>query len=198
MSNPNYTAVLFIIDVSGSMDNRYRTMEQALHLMLEQQARKLAGYLTVDVGYFDDVAYQGIQDADPMTVDLALFANGGTQIYDSSATLISTFQGRLNNLPASQQPGHVVVVFVTDGGSMDANSTAGRNIGNTIQGLRNSGWDFALLAAEGGALKRVQQGLGLPDDCAVFHPFNAKGIQAMADDLGQFVSMSRSGERGHF
>lgn len=205
MTNPNYTAIMFIVDVSGSMSNTCKTLEKALHLMLEQQARKLAGYITVDVGYFDDSAYMGVQDADPMTVNLGLFANGGTQIYDNTDILLTQFEDRIGKLPENQKPGHTVVIFVTDGQSSAAQTPAGRVVGDRIAKLRRVGeafneerWDFAFLGTHKGSLSQVQSALQLPPNCGVFHPFDAEGVQKMADELGEFISMSRSGEQAHF
>lgn len=199
MSNPNYTAVLFILDVSGSMSGFENKLEAALHLMLEQQARKLAGYITVDVGYFDDSHYQGIQGADPLTVNLELFSAGGTQLYDSAAVLINTFEKRLDAMPQDAQPGHVVVIIVTDGDSSQARTLGGRNISSKISSLRNDkGWDFAFLGADRHSFDQVRATLGLPEEAGVYHPLTPRGIEKAAEDLGRFISMSRSGERATF
>jgi hypothetical protein len=198
MSNPNYTALLFILDASGSMDGRYPMMEDALHMMLEQQARKLAGFLTVDVGYFENYATQGEQDGDPMLIHLNMFANGGTNVYDSTATLLSTFEGRLSALPEDDKPGHVVVIIMTDGDSNSAHTSEGRDVANTVRRLTADGWDFAFLSADSGALERVRGDLGIPKDCGVEEDFTEEGVAIMAHKLGEFISGVRSNERGHF
>lgn len=204
MSNDNYCAVLLVLDSSGSMCDRvgdngeeaYAIMQDALHMMLEQQARKLAGYLTVDVGYFENRATQGEQNADPMLINLSMYAGGGTQIFDSTATLVANFEDRLKALPADEQPGHVVVVVMTDGESYPADQQAGRNMPATTKRLIGEGWDFAYLAAGGGL--GGYRGLGIPKENVINESMTEEGIAIMAEKLGQFVSMSRSGEDAHF
>ena len=204
MPNDNYTAILLVLDSSGSMCHRigehgeeaYEVMQNALHMMLEQQARKLAGYLTVDVGYFEAKPTQGEQNADPMLINLSMFARGGTQIYDSTAALVATFEARLKALPADEQPGHVVVVVMTDGESYPADKQAGRNMPATTKRLIGEGWDFAYLAAGGGL--GGYHGLGIPKENVINESMTEEGIAIMAEKLGQFVSMSRSGEDAHF
>lgn len=198
MSNPNYTAVLFIIDASGSMDHHRKPLQKALHLMLEQQARKLAGFLTVDVGYFDTSPWGGIENADPLTVDLGMFAQGGTQLYDSTHVILERFEKRINAMPEREKPGHVVVIIVTDGDSTEAQTGPGASVGTKIKGLRDRGWDFAFLGADSTSFDRVRAKLQLPTDCGVYHPFDKNGIQKAADELGEFISMSRAGEKAHF
>ena len=197
MSNPNYTAVLFVLDVSGSMGGRYEFMEDAMHMMLEQQARKLAGYITVDIGYFDDSAYMGEVDADPMTVHLSMYAGGGTQIYDTTAAIVKQFQARLDALPEHEQPGHVVVIIASDGESSPPNTDAGYKINHQISALTKAGWDFAFLAA-GANLTRVMQTMGMDSKQCIQEDFTPKGMERMAERLGAFISMTRAGERAHF
>lgn len=52
MTNQDYTAVLFIIDRSGSMTWIKEDMEGGINGVLEEQ-KKLPGEVTVDVAYFD-------------------------------------------------------------------------------------------------------------------------------------------------
>lgn len=207
MSNPNYTAILMVLDISGSMSDtvyldkggrceRHEIMQRALHNMLEEQARKLAGYLTVDVGHFDNYANMIETDADPMTVDLALHARGGTQVYRGTLELVREFEARIKSMPENEQPGHVVVIIMTDGdSSMDV--TQGKAAAKNQQ-LIAEGWDFAFLAAHHGALDKTIHGLGIPASSGVEEAFTEDGVNSMVKQLGSFVSMSRSGERGHF
>jgi len=199
MSNPNYTAVLFILDVSGSMGGHFHLMEDAMHMMLEQQARKLAGYITVDVTYFDDDPYWGEADADPMTVHLSMFASGGTSMFDSSATIIDNFEAKVNKMPENEKPGHVVVIFASDGVSEYDITHRARDLPQTTKRLNKAGWDFAFLSA--GSASGLQQALpqlGLDKSVAILEPFDEDGMKRMAEQLGQFISMTRSGEKAHF
>ena len=207
MSNPNFTSILMILDVSGSMgevvyksgETKFKVMQDALHKMLEQQARKLAGYLTVDVGYFDNSRYWGERDADPLLLNLSLYAAGGTQLYDNAGKLLADFERKINALPEDQKPGHVVVIIMTDGDSSTPRQSEGVNIKSTIKRLMEvKGWDFAFLCATDYDMPEAIARLGLSNDRVINEPPTKRGIEKMAERLGEFVSMARSGERAHF
>ncbi len=198
MSDPNYTAVLFILDSSGSMNYTHESLQKALHLMLQEQARKLAGYITVDVGYFDHTAYEGAQNADPMLVNLGMFAAGGTQIFDTSAVLLANFESRLAKLSEDKKPGHVVVIVVTDGDSSGPTTSGGLNLKNYVTGKISEGWDFAFLGADQSSFRKVSMQFGIPQKNGIYHPLNKSGIRDSARELGEFISMTRAGERAHF
>jgi hypothetical protein len=194
MSNPNYTAVLLINDTSSSMYDAVEPMQEVLHDMLEKQARKLAGYLTVDVGYFSSSASQGEQDGDPMLINLGLYASGGTEIYNSSVRLLTTFENRLRSLPQNEQPGNVVVVWMTDGQS----SGAPGELPNMIKRLKGVGWSFAFLGSFKGAFASVGAYMGLDKSESIDYSNSDAGRARMADQLGEFISQVRSGEKGQF
>jgi von Willebrand factor type A domain. len=219
MSNPNFTALLLVLDVSGSMGECIRdvndnhvlddkgspiqvltVMQRALHEMLEKQARKLAGYLTVDVAYFDDYYRAGVEDKDPLLLDLNLYAGGGTQIYDSTAAAVEHFRNRLSLLPENEKPGHVVVMVMTDGASSAPDTKKGENLSQTVEQLMDKeNWDFALISATGRRnMDKVIELLGIPKENVVTNETSEEGISWMADQAGSFISMSRSGERAHF
>ena len=192
MSNKNHTHIVFIMDCSGSMDGIYKPLQNAMHKMLEEQARKLAGYLTVDVNYFEEYLSRGPQDADPMTVHLGLWAGGGTNIHGPVLQVVNALKEKIRQMPEDERPGHVVVVIMTDG-------YGGRSNHNTITAIaeqRAAGWDFAFLAAGEDAMNSAN--LGLPPESMIYEKPDKQGVERMAERLGGFVSMSRSGADAHF
>lgn len=192
MPNDNYTHLVLLNDVSGSMDGVYPPFEDAMHLMLEQQARKLAGYLTVDVFYFDDSFSTGPSMADPMTVHLGLYAAGGTYMYTAIRTAIKKVEESIGAMEEHKRPGNVVFVIMSDGSSSgDPYAAADR-----VKQKRSDGWNFAFLSAGEGAMRNAR--LGLPADSMIYDSPDAAGVARMAERLGGFVSMARSGENAHF
>lgn len=199
MSNKNYTAVLFVLDSSGSMDDDYEPMQEAFHMMLEEQARKMAGFITVDVHYFEETVSWGEEDGDPLTIDLSMYANGGTQIYNTTGAIVDRFEKRLKALPENNKPGHVVVIVMTDGDSNRATNDYGYNVKTQIERLTTQDkWDFAFVARTGVDVNTVASGLGIPKQNTVQERFTAQGIRSIADKLGAFISASRSGADAHF
>lgn len=199
MSNKNYCAVLFVLDSSGSMDNDYEPMQAAFHMMLEEQARKVAGFITVDVHYFEENVTWGEENGDPLTIDLSMYANGGTQIYDTTGKIVDRFEKRLKAVPENEQPGHVVVIVMTDGDSRPPTNDYGRGVSNQIKRLTGQdGWDFAFVARKGVDVQTVSKNLGIPMSNTVQENFSDKGIRKIADQLGGFISASRSGADAHF
>lgn len=192
MANDNHTHIIFIMDCSGSMGGIFQPLQDAMHLMLEQQARKLAGYITVDVNYFEGFLTRGPRDADPMTVHLNLFASGGTDIYKPTRTVLDEARSAINAKPEHERPGHVIVVIMTDGQSSGHSEPARQAVKERMK----AGWDFAFLAADKQAMQHAD--LGLPQSSMIYEPPTKEGVEAMAQRLGGFVSMARSGADAHF
>jgi len=196
MSDPNYTAVLLVLDNSGSMGGAPQgAMRTALHEVMEQQGRKLAGYLTFDVAYYDTSLFYVETMADPFTLYLDYGrGGGGTMTCRSTLRAIEQFEANINKLPEAKRPGHVVVIVCTDGDTGD-HQFAGA-VKNKINALRKKKWDFAYLFA--GQSLRGNEVLDIPSSNAIAHGFNKEGIAKMVTKLNSFITTARGGGSAKF
>ena len=90
MTDPNYTALLLVIDRSGSMIAIRDAMVDALNRLLAEQSA-LDGLLTVDVVIFDGVIEHTHTMADARTVRIELEPRGGTALMDALGASIQIF-----------------------------------------------------------------------------------------------------------
>jgi uncharacterized protein YegL len=190
MSNSNYTAVLLVLDNSGSMNgSRTVAMQKALHGMLETQSRKLAGYLTVDVSYYDNYLYYNTKFADPLMLYLDYKeGGGGTSTVTCMHKAVSAFDTSISELTEDKRPGHVVVIVATDGDS--GNTSLQSQLQVLVQSKIKSGWDFVFLDASGRGTG--YQELSIPKENVITHRFDSKGMEKMVTKLNGFVEKSRA------
>jgi uncharacterized protein YegL len=189
MSDANYTAVLLLLDNSGSMAGRTKSMQDALHGMLEEQTRKLAGYLTVDVAYYDNALYYAEVFADPLQVYLSYgFGGGGTSTITCMFNAVTKFNRAIQGKAENNRPGHVVVIVATDG---DPGSTEYQSeLYELVKDRTAAGWDFVYLNASGDP--DGYRYVSIPRENQISHSFDATGIKRMTKALSGFVEKSRA------
>ena len=90
MTDPNYTAMLLIIDRSGSMASIRDDMVGGLTAMLAEQAAE-PGLLTVDIVTFDTEIELQCSLADPKAVTVRLEPRGGTALFDAIGQSVTAF-----------------------------------------------------------------------------------------------------------
>jgi hypothetical protein len=166
MTNPNYTALLFIIDRSGSMMSIKHDMEGGINGVLEEQ-KKLPGEVTVDVAYFD---YELTYDERFLSLDSAsieIKPRGMTALHDAIVFSTKTFGAALSQLAEEDRPGNVLVIIVTDGhenASIEAKLSDVKSLITQQQDVY--GWEFLFLGANQDALE-TGASFGLRDGSSV-------------------------------
>jgi uncharacterized protein YegL len=116
MTDPNKTAVAFIIDESGSMNGRRADVIGGFNSFIEAQ-KKEPGQCTVSVTTFADQAIVDYTDKPLSEVGPLDFSpNGWTALYDAVGKTITELGARLRAMPEEQRPSRVIVVIITDGG----------------------------------------------------------------------------------
>lgn len=191
MTDLDYTALLLIIDRSGSMADIRDDMVGGLTTMLADQATR-PGLLTVDLVTFDDQIELVQTMAAVSAVTIELEPRGSTALFDAIGISVQRFGAALKALPEHARPGTVQVVVVTDGeenASREYTASAVRSL-VTAQGEKYN-WDFVFLGANQDA---VLAGAELGFDGASSMTFGAAGdqVQAMSGSLSRYVGDVRS------
>lgn len=196
MTDPNYSAMLLIIDRSGSMMGIRDDMVLGLTKMLHEQAAML-GLLTVDIVNFDNQIEYQCSLTDPKDVVVELEPRGGTALYDAIGTGVNTFGATLAALPEHARPGAVQVVVVTDGQENSSREyTAGEVHRLVTRQTKTYGWDFVFLGANQDAVLNGAK-LGFDADKALTFAPEVDQIAAMTGTLSRYVTKTRThGSRG--
>ncbi|TFC93175.1 VWA domain-containing protein [Cryobacterium sinapicolor] len=197
MTDPNYTALLLVIDRSGSMSSIRDDMVGGLTAMLAEQAAE-PGLLTVDVVTFDDEIEHTHTLAAPNEITIELDPRGMTALHDAIGIAVTGFGETLRVLPEHARPGTVQVVVVTDGGENSSSEYSAAAVRALINRQTETySWDFVFLGANQDA---VLTGATLGFDAASSMTFAAAPgeVAAMSANLGRYVTDVRKKDKRGF
>ena len=197
MTDSTYTALLLIIDRSGSMHAIRDDMVGGLETLLAQQAA-LPGRLTVDIVAFDDEVEHQATFADPASVRLQLEPRGMTALFDALGDSLEGFRSALSAMPVHAQPATVQVVVVTDGHENASKRWTGDRVNRLITGLAEElGWDFVYLGAGQDAIA-VGRDLGFDPGSSMAWDATAESVQSSNASLSRYMTDVRGGSKKGF
>lgn len=186
MTDPNYTALLLVVDRSGSMESIKTDMEGGLTALLTEQ-KAMPGLLTVDLYTFDTKIDHVHALSNPDDVKVIIEPRGGTALYDAIGRAVIEFGGTLAAMPEHARPDTVQVIVVTDGyenSSMEFRASSIRNL-VTMQ-KQDYNWDFVFLGANQDA---VLSGVELGFDAGSSMSFNPDkdGVEATSRNMSRYM-----------
>ncbi|MBS1675641.1 MAG: VWA domain-containing protein [Actinobacteria bacterium] len=147
MADMNYTAMLIVLDRSGSMEGSAKEMAAAAQHLVDSQAAG-SGMVTVDVVTFDNVIEHTYAFAQPGDVKIVLEPRGGTALFDAIGMSFAGFGAALAALPEHARPGTVLATIVTDGEENSSQEYDRAAIERIIRRQRDDyDWDVSFLGA---------------------------------------------------
>ncbi len=177
MTDSNYTAMLIILDRSGSMTGIRDDMVGGLEQLLATQAAE-PGLLTVDIVTFDDQIELTHSFAQPEDVKIELIPRGGTALYDAVGRSLNGFGEALANLPEHARPGTVLVTIVTDGEENSSTEYSPEVIAKLITQQRDKyNWDITFLGANQDAILEARK-MGIEHGDALTYSTTAGGVSS--------------------
>lgn len=191
MTNPDYTALLFIIDRSGSMGVIKADMEGGINGVLEEQ-KKLPGEVTVDVAYFDyELTYdQKFLSLDSATIDI--MPRGMTALHDAIVSSTTQFGEALSQLPEEDRPGTVMVVIVTDGHENASKEARISDVKNLITQQQDVyGWEFVFLGANQDAIE-TGDSFGLRKGASMTYAATRGGTMDASNFIASTITSART------
>ena len=196
-TNPDYTALLLIIDRSGSMATIRDDMVGGVTSLLANQAA-LPGTLTVDIVTFDDHIEHQAFFADPATVQVTLEPRGMTALFDALGESLEGFRSALQALPAHARPAQVQVLVVTDGHENASTRYSREQIKRLITDLKvEAGWDFVYQGANQDAIL-VGVDLGFDAGSSLTYSADADSVGASSAVLNRYLTDVRRGSKKEF
>lgn len=201
MTDANYTAMLIILDRSGSMGMIREDMIGGLQQLIAAQSSE-PGMMTIDIVTFDTEIELTHHFADPASVKVELIPRGGTALYDAVGWSFNGFGQSLAELPEHARPGTVLVTIVTDGEENSSREYTASMVAKMIEHQRAAfDWDVSFLGANQDAIEEARK-IGIDATDAIDYDLGAVGaaMSAHADKLSRRRKGSRAGytseERG--
>ena len=189
MTNTDYTALLLIVDRSGSMADIAEDMEGGIRTLLDEQAAQ-PGRLTVDFVRFDDKYEHVAKLADPAKVKVKISPRGSTALLDAVGRAVTEFGETLAAMPEEERPGTVIVAIVTDGLENASKEWQGFQVKELIeQQQRDYSWVVTYLGANQDAIS-VAHHIGINPSAAL--TYGTADVAAMATSLSGYVTTTRS------
>ena len=197
MPDADYTALLLVIDRSGSMSTIRDDMVGGLQNLLAAQA-KLPGTLTVDIVTFDDEIEHQAVFADPATVKIQLEPRGMTALLDALGESLEGFRSALQALPVHARPETVQVVVVTDGHENASRRYTTAQVKRLITDLTEEWkWDFVYLGANHDAIT-VGGDLGFDAGSSLTYDAQPDAVMASSEVLHRYMSDVRGKSKKEF
>lgn len=197
MTDPNYTALLIILDRSGSMSSIREDMIGGLEQLIAAQAAE-PGMLTVDIVTFDDQIERTHSFAQPGDVKVELVPRGGTALYDAVGWGLNGFGQSLAELPEHARPGTVLVTIVTDGEENSSTEYTPETIAKMITQQRDQyDWDISFLGANQDAVLEARK-MGIDADDALTYAASGVGVSTALNAQSSKASSRRMGLRVGF
>lgn len=197
MSDPNYTALMLIIDRSGSMSSIRDDMVGGLNGLLEEQ-KKQPGLLTVSVVSFDNEVELSHRMAAPSGVIVELDPRGSTALYDAMGFGINTMASDIDALPEHARPSTVQVIVVTDGEENASGEYSGKLIKKLVtEKTKSENWDFVFLGANQDAVMKAAE-LGIGEGSALTYDAGSEGVKNMASSANRYMSDRRQNSQAAF
>lgn len=190
MTDSHYTALLIVLDRSGSMESIRDDMVGGLESMLREQAAK-PGKLTIDLVMFDDRIDHTAKLAVPATVVVDLQPRGMTALNDAMTYAIRSFGESLAGLAEGERPANVQVVVVTDGLENASREATAESVKELVRRQADDyDWDFIYLGADQDAVLTADQ-YGIRADKAMSYARGSHNVDAMVSAMSAQVSAAR-------
>lgn len=194
MTDASYTAIMLLVDRSGSMHTIKSDAEGGVNDFIATQA-KAEGRRTIRVAQFnsDYVLVHGSTDAKD-TPEFVLNPYGNTALLDAMGQSIGEFGEELAALPEEQRPATVVVAIMTDGMENWSQEYTWDAIKKIVKHQEeNYGWQIIYLGANQDAIE-VGGRLGIRRERSMSYNASSVGTRSGLAAMGGYVAQAAGGQ----
>ena len=203
MVNTDYTAVMLLVDRSGSMQAIRTAAEDGINEFINS-LRHTEGKRTIriaqfDWGHVDGLRYESTDSCDPTLIpEFSLEPRGTTPLLDAMGTALTEFGNELAALPDNQRPGVVIYAIMTDGLENSSREFTWEQIKGMVQHQESDyGWQVVYLGANQDAIEVAQQ-LGVPRHNTMTYAASDYGTRSATQSLTSYVATAASGQQAVF
>ncbi len=192
----DFTAILCVVDRSGSIQVARNEYEEALQGFLTEQGKQ-PGLTRVDFATFSTSYTLDYRMADPHSVKVQIEPRGGTALYDAIGHCINGFTSEMEKLPLHARPAKTVLLVASDGFDNASIQHSVESIRELVQAKQDlEGWDALFMGAEQDAVREGEK-LGFKADACITFKLQG-GSKHAAQAASRFVSDVRRGTRTGF
>jgi Mg-chelatase subunit ChlD len=200
MVNANYTAVMLLVDRSGSMQSIRAAAEDGVNEFVNSLKRS-EGKRTIRIAQFDYHHTEGMRyttvcpSTEPAAVDrFELDPRGTTPLLDAMAKSIIEFGEELAALPEDQRPGVVIFAVMTDGHENASREFTWAQITGMVKRHESDyGWQVVYLGANQDAIE-VAEKLGVAARNSMTYVATEHGTRSATQSLTSYVYAAAAGE----
>lgn len=196
--NKDFTALMLIIDQSGSMGLIREESQQALDALVAAQKTEPGDLAIKLVTFNHDIGINPLVKSDEFK-GVTLEPQGMTSLHDAMGLGIKSLDAEITELAkADNMPGKVIVVTLTDGeenSSREYTAESVRKLVDAFQAVEK--WEFIFLGANQDAITTAKQ-FGIRAGSAITYEANAKGVNESILATTRYISDTRSGLAASF
>lgn len=204
MVNTNYTAVMLLVDRSGSMESIRAAAEEGINEFINS-LKHAEGKRTIRIAQFDYHPAEGMRytticpSTEPIAVHkFGLSPRGGTPLLDAMGKSIIEFGEELAALPEDQRPGVVIFAVMTDGHENSSREFTWEQIKEMVKRQESDyGWQVVYLGANQDAFEVGEQ-LGVPRHNTMTYGATDYGTRSATQSLTSYVAVAASGQQAVF
>lgn len=194
MTDARYTAIMLLVDRSGSMQSIKTDAEGGVNAFIADQA-KADDRRTIRVAQFNHDYVLVHESLDAKNAPrFALSPGGNTALLDAMGRSITEFGEELAALPEEQRPGTVIVAIMTDGmenWSQEYSWDAIKKM--VLHQEENYGWQIIYLGANQDAIE-VGGRLGIRRDRSMSYSASSVGTRSGLAAMGGYVAQAAGGQ----
>lgn len=191
--NKDYTALMFIMDRSGSMRDIKQSVETGMRGIISDLAKQ-PGKVTVDLVDFDTEITHSSKLVPLSNFRFVLEPRGGTALYDAIVTGASEMRKQIEKMTEDARPAHVQIVVVTDGHENSSKVADAVLVKDTVEwSTDNLGYDFTFLGANQDAVV-TGAALGFEGKKSMTFNSTASGVAGTSSSLADYINQTRRGE----
>jgi len=192
----DFTAILCVVDRSGSIEVARNEYEEALQGFLTEQGKQ-PGLTRVHFATFSTSYTLDHRMADPHSIKVQIEPRGGTALYDAIGHCINGFTSEMEALPPHARPSKTVLLVATDGEDNSSVQFIADSVRELVQAKQDvEGWEALFMGAEQDAVREGEK-LGFKADACITFKLQGGSVHA-ASAASRFVNDVRQGTRAGF
>ena len=193
MTNPDYTAIMLLIDRSGSMSAIRESAEAGINEFIAAQAKD-SNYKTIRIAQFDNYYELVTPSTNPACgmEPYKLVPRAATALLDAMGRAIVEFGEELAAMPEDERPGTVILAIMTDGLENASREYSWDAIKEMVERQTNDyNWQVLYLGANQDAIE-VGSRMGIPRHNSMTYNSTDHGTRAVYDVFTTAVVASAS------